>query len=357
MRMAKQTQGARGKRGIVGPLLFGGGLAYLGWRLFRMMRTDDLAGKVVLITGGSRGLGLALARQFAREGCKLVLCAREEADLATARAELEAAGSEVLTYRCDVGDRDRVEEMVQAAVDRFGQLDVIVNNAGIVQVGPIDAMTLGDFERAMQVNFWGPLHVVWAALPHLKAQGHGRIVNITSIGGKVAIPHLLPYDCAKAAFVSLSEGLYAELARHGVKVTTIVPGLMRTGSPLNASFKGAAEEEFKWFSAGDSFALTSMSADRAAKRIVTGARRGEGQVVLSWQAKLLRTAHALFPNVVMRGLALVNRLLPGEQGLRFESRRGADLAGATSGRLVDRMDAAARRFNQYGNGRSGRTPS
>jgi len=322
-------------------------MCYLGWRLFRQLGTGDLRGKVVLVTGGSRGLGLALARQFARQGCKIALCARNEVELERARVELDSLGVEVSVHRCDVSDPERVEGMVNAVVERFGALDVVVNNAGIIQVGPFDCMTQGDFERAMAVNFWGPLNVIWAALPHMRQRGSGQIVNITSIGGEVAVPHLLPYDCAKAAFRSLSEGLDAELARHNIKVTTIVPGLMRTGSAVNAQFKGNAQREFASFSAGDSLRLTSTSADRAARAIVGSTRRRDGKVVLTWQARLLRLAHNLAPNLVLRGLAWANRLLPGERGLRFESQRGLDLPSSSEpSALRRRLDETAQRYNQ-----------
>jgi NAD(P)-dependent dehydrogenase (short-subunit alcohol dehydrogenase family) len=322
-------------------------MCYLGWQLFRQLKTTDLRGKVVLVTGGSRGLGLALARRFAKEGCKIALCARNEVELERARLDIDALGAEVSVYRCDVSDPERVESMVNAVVERFGAVDIVVNNAGIIQVGPFDSMTQGDFERAMAVNFWGPLNVIWAALPHLRQHRGGQIVNITSIGGEVAVPHLLPYDCAKAAFRSLSEGLQAELARYDIKVTTIVPGLMRTGSPVNASFKGNAQREFAWFSAGDSLALTSTSAERAAGAIVGSTRRRDGKVVLTWQAKALRLVHGLAPNLVLRALSVLNRLLPGERGLRFESQRGMDLPPVGEGStLRRRLDRAAQRYNQ-----------
>jgi NAD(P)-dependent dehydrogenase (short-subunit alcohol dehydrogenase family) len=346
MRRVRLKRGAAGRWGRW--LRQGGGVGgvYLGWRLFQLLRAADLHGQVVLITGGSRGLGLALARQFAREGCRIALCARDEQELERAREAVAQVGVDVFVRRCDVTDRDAVEELVKALVAHFGHLDVVVNNAGIIQVGPFDVMTPGDFERAMAANFWGPLHVVWAALPYLRERGGGRIVNITSIGGEVAVPHLLPYDCAKAAFLKLSEGLQAELSAQGTRVTTIVPGLMRTGSPVNASFKGDAQREFEWFSLGDSLALTSMSPERAARKIVASARRGEGKVVLSWQAKLLRMAQSLAPNLVSRALALVNRGLPGARGLRFEARRGQELTPLSSARR--NLHEAARRLNQYG---------
>jgi NAD(P)-dependent dehydrogenase (short-subunit alcohol dehydrogenase family) len=323
-----------------------GGLYYLGWKIVQHVRRADIRGQVVLITGGSRGLGLLLARQFARQGCRIAVCARDEEELERARVDLAPLGAEVAVHRCDVADRDRVEAMVAAVVERFGTIDVVVNNAGIFQVGPFDAMTPGDFDRAMAVHFWGPLNVIWAALPVMRQHGGGQIVNVTSLGGEVSMPHLLPYDCAKGAFLRLSEGLQVELARHGVAVTTVVPGLMRTGMPLNASFKGNAQREFDWFSAGDS-RLASLSAARAARRIVDGMRRREGKIVLSWQAKVVRMAHGLAPNVVLRLLSLVNGRLPLERGLRFEARRGKELttpAAPSSSRR--HLDEEVRRLEQ-----------
>src|SRR3954453_3470359 len=164
----------------------------------------NLRGQVVLITGGSRGLGLALARAFAREGCRLMICARDAAELDRAATALTAAGAEVHTFVCDVADRSAVSRFVEAAIERYGRLDIVVNNAGIIQVGPVSAMTVEDFEEAMDVMFWGTVYTTLAALPHL-APG-SRIVNITSIGGKVAVPHLVPYSCAKFAAVAFSEG-------------------------------------------------------------------------------------------------------------------------------------------------------
>src|SRR3954471_5085592 len=219
---------------------------------------DSLRGQVVLITGGSRGLGLSLAREFASRGCRIAICARDPEALANARRDLQDRGAEVLTLECDVADRQAVEAMIARVLSHYGGIDVLVNNAGEIQVGPVDAMTIGDFERAMNVMFWGTVYPTMALVPHLKQRRAGRIVNITSIGGKVAVPHLLPYTCAKFAAVGFSEGLRAELTGKGVKVTTIVPGLMRTGSHVNALFKGQHEREFEWFRLGASLPGPSM---------------------------------------------------------------------------------------------------
>ena len=270
----------------------------------------SLRGHVALITGGSRGLGLLLGRELAREGCQLAICARDEAELARARTDLEARGATVHTGRCDVADRRDVERFVADVITRFGGIDLLVNNAGIIKVGPLETMTVGDFEEAMRVNFWGAVYPVLGVLPVMRAQGGGRIVNVTSIGGVVSVPHLVPYTCAKAAAVAFSHGLRAELAGEGVTVVTVVPGLMRTGSYLNASFKGNSEAESVWFALGSTLPGLSMDAERAARQIVRAAKRGDAEAILSLPAWLLARVHALFPGTTADILALVNQLLP-----------------------------------------------
>src|SRR5262249_14186196 len=155
----------------------------------------DLRGRVVLITGGSRGLGLVLAREYARRGAALVLLARDPEELERARHDLAGRGATVLALACDVGDETQVAAAVRRAVARFGRLDIVVNNAGDIEVGPVETMNRDDWERAMSTNFWGALHTTLAALPHMRIHGEGRVVNISSIGGLVALPHLVPY-CA-----------------------------------------------------------------------------------------------------------------------------------------------------------------
>jgi short-subunit dehydrogenase len=216
----------------------------------------------------------------------------------------------VLAICCDVQRRDEVDAMVEEATARFGQIDVLVNNAGIVQVGPLATMALEDFERAMQTNFWGTVYSTLAVLPGMRARRAGNIVNITSIGAEVAVPHLLPYDCSKFAALGFSEGLHAELAADGIAVTTVIPGLMRTGGHRHAAFKGRREKEFAWFAGSERSPMFSMSAKRAAHRIVEACRLGEAEVTLSWQAKVLRLLHALVPGLTADLLGLVQRALP-----------------------------------------------
>src|SRR5579884_703895 len=286
----------------------------LGLRLARALRGHfgwDLRGRAVLLTGGSRGLGLALAEELAAAGARVAICSRDEEELANARRILAARGApDVLALRADLSKREEAERLVERAVGHFGGLDVLVNDAGIIAAGPLLSLTLADFEQVMAVNFWGAVYVTSAALPHL-LESRGRLVNITSIGGKVSVPHLLPYSCAKFALVAYSEGLRAELAKEGVTVVTVVPGLMRTGSYLNTIVKGEPRKEFAAFALLDSLPLTAMSARRAARQIVAATRRGDAEIILSWQAQLAARMHGLFPGATGNLLALVDRLLPG----------------------------------------------
>ena len=198
----------------------------------------DFDKKVILITGGSRGLGLVLAREFARKGARLAICARDGEELARARDELQSSGAEVFDAICDVREQAQVERMIEDVNTRYGQIDVLINNAGVIQVGPLEVQTQEDFENAMAIHFWAPFYTMQAVLPQMKRRGAGRIVNIASIGGKIAVPHLAPYCASKFALVGLSNAMRGELAKDNIFVTTVCPGLMRTGSHINAIFKG-----------------------------------------------------------------------------------------------------------------------
>ncbi|MBV9958807.1 MAG: SDR family NAD(P)-dependent oxidoreductase [Acidobacteria bacterium] len=313
----------------------------------RRWREFDFKGKTALITGGSRGLGLVLAREAARQGARVAICARDAEELERARADLKARGASVLAVPCDVTQRVQVNELVESVRERFGGIDVLINNAGVIQVGPVEVMTLEDYEEAMRVHFWGPLYTMLAVLPLMRARRGGRIVNISSIGGKISVPHLVPYSASKFALVGLSQGLRAELQKDGIVVTTVCPGLMRTGSPRNATFKGQHRAEYAWFSISDSLPATSMSAERAASQIIEACRRGDAEVVLSIQAQLAVKFHGLFPGLTADLLGIVNRLLPAPGGIGRRRAKGKDSESAVSPSLLTALtEAAARKNNE-----------
>ena len=262
-------------------------------RQLRQLRALDLNGRVVLITGGSRGLGLLMAREIGRQRAHVVIAARDEAELLRAQRDLQADEIAASTYVADVASASQAHDMIKDVVARHGRLDVLINNAGVITVGPIDHMTVTDFEEAMGTHFWGPLYTMLATIPHMRQQGGGRIVNISSIGGKIGVPHLAPYCASKFALTGVSTSLRPELARYNILVTTVSPGLMRTGSPFNAWFKGRHRSEFTWFAIADSLPLLSIDGRRAASQIVDAMRHGTPELVITWPARLAVVMEAL----------------------------------------------------------------
>jgi NAD(P)-dependent dehydrogenase (short-subunit alcohol dehydrogenase family) len=288
-----------------------GGLALASCLILRATRrTCSFGKKVVLITGGSRGLGLVLARQLCAEGARIALLARDPDELARAREELVQRGGEVMTISCDLLDRAQIDTAVQKVVDYFGGLDVVINNAGIIEVGPLDHMQRQDFERSMNLHFWAPFTLIMNAIPHLRRRGEGRIVNIASVGGKMAVPHLAPYCASKFALVGLSDALRAELARDNIHVTTVTPGMMRTGSDVNARFKGDHAAEYAWFSISAALPFVSINAERAAAQIIAACRRGLPALTIPFVTRATLLGHALFPNVAGSAMKMVNAVLP-----------------------------------------------
>ncbi|PYL85183.1 MAG: ketoacyl reductase [Verrucomicrobia bacterium] len=287
-------------------MVVGAWLASRAWR-----SRFSFSGKVALISGGSRGLGLILARQISSEGGKVALLARDADELERAKAELIMRGGEVLAVQCDLLERSQIQAAVAEILTCYGKIDVLFNNAGIIQVGPVENMQQQDFERAMSVHFWAPLLLIMEVLPAMRARRCGRIINICSIGGKVAVPHLVPYCASKFALTGLSDALRAELARDNISVTTVAPGLIRTGSHVNAKFKGQHDAEFAWFSASSGMPLISMSGERAGRKILAAARCGQPSLTLTFAARGAIVANALFPNLTGQAMKIGNRFLPG----------------------------------------------
>ena len=293
--------------------------------------------QVVVITGGSRGLGLALAHRFGRAGARLVLAARDPEELDRARQALLGEASvqgpkgsvqgskgsvqasvqspdDILLVPTDITDQAQVQRLLDQAFSHFGRIDVLINNAGIIEVGPIENQSLVAFQRAMDTNFFGALHTILAALPRLLAQPriNGRrasIVNISSIGGKVPVPHLLPYVASKFALTGLSEGLNAELRHKGIRVTTVCPGLMRTGSSIQAQFTGQAEKEFKWFSLGATTPGLAASTTTAANKIFNATAAGCAEITITPQAWLAARIVGATPGVSQFVAAVANKYI------------------------------------------------
>jgi short-subunit dehydrogenase len=325
------------------------GLAVGAWALARKLRRIELAGKVAVVTGGSRGLGFVLARELGRRRMRVVIVARDEAELERARETLAGEGLEVIALPCDVSDEEGIAGLVADVEENVGPIDLLVNNAGIIQVGPAETMSLEDYRRAMDILFWGAVYASDAALPRMRERGRGAIVNITSIGAAVGVPHLAPYDAAKFALRGWSEALGAESAKYGVDVVTVVPGLMRTGSFGHALVKGRRYAEASIFSLFSSLPLLTVSAERAARRIVRAVEYRERVIVVGVPAKLLRLAHALFPGGIVRALGVVNRVLPApEEGAKESMALPSEIFRRGLGRSIfTRLgDRAAHDYNE-----------
>jgi short-subunit dehydrogenase len=287
-----------------------------------------------------------MARQLRTEGARLALFARNREELMRAKEQLD--GGSVLAITCDVSDRAQVQQAIDIVFQHFGRIDVLINNAGIIQVGPIEHMTYADYHQAMNVHFWGALHCTEAVLPHMRRRRSGRIVNIASIGGLMSVPHLAPYSASKFALVGYSDAIRAEVAKDGIRVTTVCPGLMRTGSAVNALMKGNHEAEFAWFATLSSLPILSIDARRAARKIIDAARRGVPHLTITPQARLAAMLDRLMPNTFAKAMVLANRLLPAPDRVSGdEAWAGRESRPSKLPRLVTLLgDRAALRNNE-----------
>lgn len=315
--------------------------------LLAQKRKFDFRDKTVLITGGSRGLGLELARQLAEEGANIAICARDADELDRAQSELQQYGIDVFAEVCDITDKVRVERFVEAVRQAVGPVDVLINNAGTIIVTPYEHATEDDFRDAMDVNFWAAFHLTNAVLPQMLARQGGRIVNIASFGGKVAVPHLMPYSTSKFALVGYSEGLRAELLKNDIYVTTICPGLIRTGSPRNAIFKGQNEKEYAWFKIGDSLPLFTIASADCARQVIDACRSGKAERIISLPAKLGAALQNIAPNLMGELMAVVNLTLPAPGGIGEGRAFGRDSeTDLTQSFLAALTNEAAERNNE-----------
>ncbi|MGB3852459.1 MAG: SDR family oxidoreductase [Tunicatimonas sp.] len=331
-----------------------GGTALLATRfLARRQREISWTNRTVFVTGGSRGLGLELARQLVDAGANVAICARDRDDLSRARRILKRRAKhvgqkvKVLALPCDVTDPAQVKKTVATITKTIGPIDALINNAGIIQVGPLAEMEQREYEEAINTHYWGPWNTIQAVLPGMRERGEGRIINIASVGGKVSIPHLHPYSASKHALVGLSEGYRTELQRENIYVTTVCPGLIRTGSPKNATFKGRHRAEQEWFTISDSLPGLTMSSGETARAVLEAGRYGKSTVVLSLPAKLIAGLNGVAPQLVSEVSSLVNRWLPDPGGIGNERATGEESASEWSPSFLTRLtQKAARRNNQ-----------
>ena len=315
----------------------------------RRRRGRIKTGGVAIVTGGSRGLGLLLAEGLGRRGMNLVLVARDAEELVVARRRLEHHGARVELVAADLEHPESAKRVVSAAIRRFGRVDAVLNVAGIITVGPEETLSVKEFRRAMEANFWSALRVTREAMPLLE-KSRGTVLNVTSIGGAIPVPHLLGYTASKFAMVGWSMGLAAEVAARGVRVVTVLPWLMRTGSFLHAEVKGRRTKEARNFALSSSLPVLTMSAHRAASRMLRALDRGERFVVVGTFAKAARLGFALAPGAAIAVLSTVNRMLPRANGAALRDAHAQPLwryrRGLGRSPLTRLGDRAAARNNQ-----------
>lgn len=328
-------------------IALGLGILFAGRAIYRKLTGCSFKDKVVLITGSSRGLGLILARQLAKEGAKIVLCGRDKITLERARRQLIKITSEICVFTCDVTDQKQVIEMIASVRYAFGQIDVLINNAGIIQVGPAELMTKEDYEESLKTYFWAPWYTMTEVLPEMQERKEGRIVNISSIGGIISVPHLTPYCAGKFALAGLSEGLHSTYKKYGIHITSVYPGLMRTGSFHNVDLKGQNKEEFKWFSISSSLPGITVGAEHAARQIINACRHGDAELTITLPAKLIRILHGLAPGLILTLTQLADRLLPATDGQNRVAVKGYESYSDVSPSLWTKLgDEAARKNNE-----------
>lgn len=278
-------------------------------------------GKTVMITGGSRGLGLALAQKLLNEGAFVSLLARDEVELDRAQKILSTqfSAGQIQICVCDVTDLIQFRRALRTTIDLWGDLDMLINNAGAILVGPFDSMTPQDFKAQLDIHLHANVQNIKEILPIFRERGEGRIVNVCSMGGKVAVPHMIPYDVSKFALAGLSQGLAAELAEENISVTTVYPTLIRTGSPIQAVFKGDSYKEFSWFATADIFPGLSKSAEEVAHQIIEAARERQSELVPSMLGKLRLAAGVFFPELMLWTFSMMNRVMPKDTSLEYKT--------------------------------------
>jgi NAD(P)-dependent dehydrogenase (short-subunit alcohol dehydrogenase family) len=272
---------------------------------------NQIRGATVVVTGATSGIGYETARAFAAAGANLVVAGRRQERLEELGGAITAAGGRALAVKTDVSEFAQVERLVKQAIDRFGKLDVIVNNAGVGLAAAFTEMSLEEFRRLMDVNFWGVVHGCRAVVPAMQKQGRGTIINVASILGKRGMPFNTAYCASKFAVVGFSEALRTELAAANIAVSTICPG--------------AVESEI-WESAGNR--LTSQIPDfpkypasQLAQVIVNDARWPQPEIVLSLDAQAIDFFNTIAPRLMDWTLSAAT---PFMQAMRGQAGKGTE---------------------------------
>lgn len=247
-------------------------------------------GTTVVITGASSGIGRATATEFAKSGASVVVAGRRQDRLDTLVKEIETAGGRALAVATDVSDEQQVEALIRRSHDHFGQVDTLVNNAGIGIAAPFHEQTIDDFHRVMDTNFWGAVYACRAVLPVMRAQeGGGLIVNVSSILGKRGVPYETAYCASKFALAGFSEALRTEVMSELIDVTTVFPGLVETDIFDSATNQTGLEVPAM---------VPKMPAQDLARLIVQNALLPQPEIVMALDAQAINFFNTLAPGLL-----------------------------------------------------------
>ncbi len=244
---------------------------------------------VTIITGASAGIGRAAAMTFAGAGARVVLVSRDPARLSEAAAAIRAAGGEALAVPADVTRDDDVDRMVDSVLDRYGRIDILVCNAGVGLYGDVADLPMEALRRTFEVNYFGVVRCIQAALPSMRRARSGLIQIVSSVIGRRSIPGYSGYCATKFALYALAEALRLELRSDGIKVQTVYPALTATGFPANAVIRNPARSNAP---------PRGMSPERVAQHMLRAARRGSRDHVITLGGRVLTAMNGLAPRIV-----------------------------------------------------------
>ncbi|MBE9215110.1 SDR family oxidoreductase [Plectonema cf. radiosum LEGE 06105] len=253
-----------------------------------------------IITGGSQGIGKSSALLFARKGYDLILTARSPEILSATAAEVSKIGTKVLAIPCDVSQEAEVNILISKALESFGSIDVLINNAGVCMTGPIEHTSLSDWHRVIDVNLWGYIHTIHALLPHFLQRQKGTIVNVGSIGGKLPLPEMTVYCTSKYAITGLTETLRLELKPKGIHVSAVHPSATDSNFMERAQFRGSSAQEAEKRRNSMSNFLKSPAASKpedVADAIWNAVKHQKDEIVVG-SGSFMSAAYKFFPGLM-----------------------------------------------------------
>jgi short-subunit dehydrogenase len=261
----------------------------------------DLNNKVAVVTGAASGIGRMLAVNLASKGCRLALLDMNEKGLQATRDMIENKRLEVSMHVADVSDREQMYKLAEIVVEKHGQVDIVINNAGVTVADTLENVSYKDFEWVMDINFWGVVYGTKAFLPYLKVRPEARIVNVSSINGFIPFPNNGPYNCSKFAVKAFNETLLQELKDSNVKVISVHPGFIKTDIVKNARFTNTQKTNLDKSRNVENFEkLTRTSAERAAEVIVSGMIKNKRRLLVGADAHVFDMLTRLLPKSMVK---------------------------------------------------------